>query len=694
MLVIMLLKMSVLTLIYVALTYIIWKSLKDKEMTAGIRIAIGALFGMCSILSTHFGIDYGNMMLNVRDIGPMAAGLFFDPVSGIIAGLIGGLERYYAGTVLGIGTFTTVACSISTCLAGFVAAFMHIFIFKREIPSAPYAFFMGAVMEVFHMYAIFITHRDDVQMAFNVVHIIARPMIIFTGAGLALIAIVIRKNLGILNNIIIRTPRAKISISHIFQFCLFVVSAVVLAVVFGISYMLQTQSLEEQTRQDLLLAAEDISATYDLINDEDLGDKVDVSMFRFHVPSSGTFNIFDQSGKIIAGDAIGMNADAGIYADIKDHPFDTFFTDKVAGIKSFCLKKKLSDGATLLIEVPTEILYNPRESQSTETMMADILIFAAIYILVSLLIQAIITNNLDKVIRSLTRITEGNLDEKVNVYESNEFAQLSDDINHTVNVLKTYIDAAEKRIEQELFLAKAIQTSALPKKFEYNNKSFEIHASMKPAKQVGGDFYDFFFVDADKIALVMADVSGKGIPASLFMMRSKASIRGLAETGSMPVQICEKANNELCEGNEISMFVTAWIGIIDLKTGIIRCVNAGHEYPAWSRRNGRFELLRDKHCPPLGVMEDLKYNEYEIRLEPGDCIFLYTDGIPEAINSETEQYGTSRMLDALSDNRDLPVKDLLDAVKRDVNGFAGSTAQFDDLTIMGFRYNGYTEKNS
>ena len=119
------------------------------------------------------------------------------------------------------------------------------------------------------MYAIFITHRDDVQMAFNVVHIIARPMIIFTGAGLALIAIVIRKNLGILNNIIIRTPRAKISISHIFQFCLFVVSAVVLAVVFGISYMLQTQSLEEQTRQDLLLAAEDISATYDLINDED-----------------------------------------------------------------------------------------------------------------------------------------------------------------------------------------------------------------------------------------------------------------------------------------------------------------------------------------------------------------------------------------------------------------------------------------
>ena len=217
---------------------------------------------------------------------------------------------------------------------------------------------------------------------------------------------------------------------------------------------------------------------------------------------------------------------------------------------------------------------------------------------------------------------------------------------------------------------------------------------MKPAKEVGGDFYDFFFVDADKIALVMADVSGKGIPASLFMMRSKASIRGLAETGSMPVQICEKANNELCEGNEISMFVTAWIGIIDLKTGIIRCVNAGHEYPAWSRRNGRFELLRDKHCPPLGVMEDLKYNEYEIRLEPGDCIFLYTDGIPEAINSETEQYGTSRMLDALSDNRDLPVKDLLDAVKRDVNGFAGSTAQFDDLTIMGFRYNGYTEKNS
>ena len=159
----MIVKMSSITFVYVAVTFLLWKALTDRKIGIGDRIALGVLYGILSIFSTHVGIDFGNMVLNVRDLGPMAAGLFFDPVSGIIAGLIGGIERYIVGTYFGVGSYTRLACSISTCFAGFFAAFLHIFIFKRKKPSIAYAFFMGSVIEVFHMYVVFLTHRDDMK---------------------------------------------------------------------------------------------------------------------------------------------------------------------------------------------------------------------------------------------------------------------------------------------------------------------------------------------------------------------------------------------------------------------------------------------------------------------------------------------------------------------------------------------------
>jgi hypothetical protein len=191
-----------------------------------------------------------------------------------------------------------------------------------------------------------------------------------------------------------------------------------------------------------------------------------------------------------------------------------------------------------------------------------------------------VVDNLIKVNESLNKITEGDLDEKVSVYNSSEFASLSDDINLTVDALKGYIEAAEKRIEQELMLARTIQASALPTNFDFNNDAFELYATMDPAKEVGGDFYDFFSVDSDRMALVMADVSGKGIPASLFMMRSKTTIRGLVERGLGPAAVLERVNNVLCAGNEASMFVTVWIGILDLRTGKVSAANAEPKNPA------------------------------------------------------------------------------------------------------------------
>jgi serine phosphatase RsbU (regulator of sigma subunit) len=305
-----------------------------------------------------------------------------------------------------------------------------------------------------------------------------------------------------------------------------------------------------------------------------------------------------------------------------------------------------------------------------------------------MLVQGIVVNNLLLVNQSLDRITNGNLNEVVDVRKSSEFASLSDDINHTVSVLKGYIEAAEKRIEQELEFAFKIQDSSLPKNFTFSRDDFELYATMDPAKEVGGDFYDFFFVGQNRLALVIADVSGKGIPAALFMMRAKTAIRGLAESGQTPSQILYRANNTLCDGNEAEMFVTVWLGIIDLATGKMTCANAGHEYPTLMRAGGEFEALKDRHGPALAAMEDMPFREYELQLNPGDKLFVYTDGIPEAIDENVEQYGMDRLLEALNTAKDETMQDILPAVRRHIQNFVGEADQFDDITMLGLHYKG------
>ena len=225
----MILKMTAVTSLYVMLTALIWKRVQGRQLSLSAKLVIGVIYGLCAVLSTHFGVDYVNMMLNVRDMGPLSAGLYFDPMAGIIAGLIGGIERYIAGTYCGVGSYTRVACSVSTCLAGFVSAAMHIFIFKRKKPSAVYAFFMGAVMEVFHMYVVFITHRNDMSMAFYVVRTCAPPMIVFTGLGLAASSTALRICAGEWRNPFRRISAEEVPVSQHFQIWLFAVTMAILA---------------------------------------------------------------------------------------------------------------------------------------------------------------------------------------------------------------------------------------------------------------------------------------------------------------------------------------------------------------------------------------------------------------------------------------------------------------------------------
>ena len=686
----MVLKMTVLTAIYVLLTLLLFKRYKDRKITLADRIGLGLVFGIMSVLSTHFGVNYYTWVMNVRDLGPLTAGLFFDPVSGIIAGLIGGIERYAAAELWDVGAYTKVACSISTVLAGFLAAFFNKVVFGGKRPSIGYALSVGAVMEVFHMYMIFITHSEDIEMAFRVVKVIAVPMIVFSALGLAAMAAVdIRMNGEWVNPFKARKPEER-NVATVFKGWMIIVTLSIFVMNYAFNYMTETRLAYDDAITDLFTATQDIEDVYTRIRENGFGEN-NTRLYRIkrQVGSTGMFAIWaDDTGELVMSIEAGREFKAELKKAILNYEPNIIFTARIHGDEYLLRMGMLEGNDRLLVMLPVEEVYMYRDIQGYESLFSGILLFFAIFVLISLLIQVLIVDKLKLVNDSLDRITHGDLDEKVDVYSSIEFASLSDDINQTVDALKGYIDAAEKKMEQELQMAHIIQDSALPKNFEFDNRNFELHATMDPAKEVGGDFYDFFFVGKDKLALVIADVAGKGIPAALFMMRSKTALRGIAEEGKSISDVLSSVNNDLCEGNEANMFVTVWIALVDLNTGDVRAASAGHEYPALMRSGEGFELYKDKHGMPLGTMEGLSYKEYEMHLEPGDCLYVYTDGVPEAINVKEEQYGTDRMLKALNRHSGESMEEVLRGVKRSMDRFVGKAEQFDDITMLGFRYNG------
>ena len=251
-------------------------------------------------------------------------------------------------------------------------------------------------------------------------------------------------------------------------------------------------------------------------------------------------------------------------------------------------------------------------------------------------------------------------------------------------------NAEKQRIGVELSMANKIQASMLPTTFPAfpDRTEFDIFASMNPARMVGGDFYDFFLVDDDHLALVMADVSGKGIPAALFMMITKVIVQSCAMLGKSVAETLSKTNEALCNNNKTEMFVTLWMGIMEISTGKLTASNAGHEYPALLHNGKKFELYKDKHSLFIAGMADTKYTQYTIQMESGDKIFLYTDGVTEATNSKNKLFGTDRLIDALNIDPKQSPEDLLNTVSKAVDKFVGDAEQFDDITMMCFEYKG------
>ena len=263
-------------------------------------------------------------------------------------------------------------------------------------------------------------------------------------------------------------------------------------------------------------------------------------------------------------------------------------------------------------------------------------------------------------------------------------------IKYVANIEK--ITAEKERIGAELNVATQIQADMLPRIFPAfpERKEFDIYASMDPAKEVGGDFYDFFMIDDDHLALVMADVSGKGVPAALFMVIAKTLIKNRTQNikDMSPAKILADVNNQLCEGNEAELFVTVWMGILEISTGKVVEANAGHEHPALRHDEGKWELSIYKHAPALAVMEGMRFKEREFQMKPGDSLYVYTDGVAEATNANNELYGSDRMVSALNQVPDANPKEILANVRADVDTFVGEAPQFDDLTMLCLKYYG------
>lgn len=244
--------------------------------------------------------------------------------------------------------------------------------------------------------------------------------------------------------------------------------------------------------------------------------------------------------------------------------------------------------------------------------------------------------------------------------------------------------------QTELYTATKIQKAMLPNIFPAfpERKEFDVFASMDPAKEVGGDFYDFFLIDDDHLCVVIADVSGKSVPAALFMMACSIVIQGVAVPGVSPEEILTIANKKICSHNPYNMFVTIWLGILEISTGKLTASNAGHEYPAIMKKGNGFELLKDRHGLVIGADENSTYTEYTLQLQQGDKVFVYTDGVPEATDKNQVLFGTDRMLKALNKEPEAEPEKILENVLEGVNGFVKNAEQFDDLTMLCLEYKG------
>lgn len=769
------------------------------------QVLIGIMFGALAIMGTEFGVKIDGAVINARDASPICAGLLFGAPAGIIAGVIGGVERWLA-VFWGAGEYTRLACSISTILAGVFAAVLRKYMFDNKKPKWHYCLATAIITEVVHMLMIFLTNMSDVHTAFSFVRACSLPMVAINGLSVMLAGAL----LSLLSEKERKSSRHNLkNISQSFQRWLLmcVTAGFLMTTVF--TWALQTELAKndanelirlniEDVREDILEASNKnlLELTREIASRIDFTDRTNAKLLktlkkefdvaeiniinqngiitlsthndflnydmrggeqsaeflvlldgvtkeyvqsyqptssdptisrkyagvvlsgggfvqvaydaeRFqkdiddvvigvtrnrHIGESGALIIVGEDWNIVSdrhgNEGRNLNV-TGIYIDRSTMPENKTFEAVVYGKQAFC-SYIFSEGYYIVAVMPLEEAMFSRDISVYITVFMEFVVFGMLFIVVYFLIKKLVVDNMVKINKSLAMITGGNLDTVVNVRTNEEFASLSDDINSTVVTLKHYIAEAAARIDRELEFARSIQHSAIPSVFPPypGHSEFDIYATMDTAKEVGGDFYDFYFVGENRLGFLIADVSGKGIPAAMFMMTAKTIIKGYAESGKPVDEVFTTANEKLCESNDAGMFVTAWMGVLDTVTGKVEFANAGHNPPLVRHAGGGFEYLRSKPCFILAGMDGIKYRKNEFTLAPGDEIYLYTDGVTEATDSENNLYGEERLLALLNSMGDLSGEEICRAVKADIDAFVGDAPQFDDITMLYLKYNG------
>lgn len=805
--------LSLIALFPVVLSALIYLTERTKAASKMSYIAkqliTGIMFGGLAILGTEFGIKIDGAIINARDASPICAGLLFGAPAGIIAGIIGGVERWLA-VIWGAGEYTQLACSVSTVLAGAFAAALRKYMFDNKKPKWYYCLAIAVITEIVHMLMIFLTNMNDVRTAFSFVRICSLPMIAVNGlavmlAGALLSLLSVREH---------KTAHHDLkNISQSFQRFLLVCVTAGFLMTTVFTWALQTELAKNEASELVKLNIEDVrediidasnknlleltkkiasrlnsaekadsallnelgkefdiaeiniidsrgiitASTYEnfleydmrggsqsaeflvlldgktkeyvqnyqptssdptisrkyagiVLNDggfvqvaydaerfqKDIDDVVVGVTRNRHVGENGCIIIAGEDWNIVSdrhGNE-GKNLDvSGVYIDRSTMPEGDLFNAVVYDDDAIC-SYIVSEGYYIVAVLPrTEAMFS-RDISVYITVFMEFVVFGMLFIVVYFLIKKLVVDNMAKINRSLAKITSGNLDTVVDVRTNEEFASLSDDINSTVLTLKRYIAEAAARIDKELEFAKTIQHSAIPTVFPPypGHSEFDIYAAMDTAKEVGGDFYDFYFVGENKLGFLIADVSGKGIPAAMFMMTAKTIIKGYAESGKSVDEVFTIANEKLCESNEAGMFVTAWFGVLDLLTGKVEFVNAGHNPPLVRHKDSTFDYLKSKPSFVIAGMEGMKYRRNEFFLSPGDEIYLYTDGVTEATDSENRLYGEERLVRFLNTLHGLSGEEICHAVKADVADFVGDAPQFDDITMLYLKYNGGGEK--
>ena len=650
------------------------------------QMIIGVLFGGASAFASSFGVEWLGAVVNVRDAAPLSAGLIFGAPAGIIAGLIGGLYRWFS-VFWGAGTYTRVACSIATILAGFMAAGVRKFMFDDKKPNWIYGMCIAISCEVIHMLLIFITNMDNSSYAFEFVKGATLPMIIgnSVAVGVSLLIITFFCKEGLF-----KKKRAE-RIANTFQRWLLICIAVAFLATSIFTYALQNGIVKVETQEVFTTAINDVEAD---IKGQSREFIIEATKNR-HVGSKGFVAVCDSNlNMVIDNEYNGLHISSiGIIPPIEMQNGLTatkLYTAEIIDGKTdyketYMYVFKFVDDYCIIAAMPETEATFMRDASVYTSVFMQIIVFIALFVFIYILIKRVIINNLKKVNDTLARITGGDLNVTVDVRANEEFASLSDDINSTVSTLKRYIAEAAARIDKELEYAKQIQLSALPTNYP-NGEDYSIYAEMIAAKEVGGDFYDFYKLNDNTVAFLVADVSGKGIPAAMFMMTAKTIIKDLAESGMAVNDIFTKANQKLCENNESGMFVTAWMGILDIPSGKLQFANAGHNPPLLKRADGSFEYLKTRAGFVLAGMEGIKYRVGELTLCSGDRLFLYTDGVTEATNVENKLYGEDRLVEFINKNISVQATALLPKLKENIDEFVGQAPQFDDITMLMFDY--------